>query len=244
MRTYIKSELLGEYKIIEAANGAEGFEKALEHNPELIISDVMMPGIDGIEFCSNIKNNELTSHIPVVLLTAKNTEENTIKGFDSGADDYIAKPFSAAVLKSRIKNILHTRETLRKLFSGVIKIEPKQITLNATDEKFMTKIFQIVEQNIENSEFSVVMLADSTAMTPKTLLRKIKAVTGENVNDFITSMRMKKAAQLLVSTDRNISEISYMVGFCDPEYFSKCFKNHFGKAPSHFRGSQSGISFG
>ena len=235
MRAYIKSELIGEYQIIEAVNGAEGFEKALEHNPELIISDVMMPVTDGIEFCNNIKTNELTSHLPVILLTARNTEKSAIEGFAIGADDYITKPFSAAVLKSRIKNILQTRAMLRQIYSREIKIEPKAITLNPTDEKFMAKALAIVEKNIDNPEFSVVQLADEMIMSRTNLLRKIKVITGDHVSDFINSMRMKKAAQLLLETDLSVSEIANMVGFNYANYFGKCFQKTFGKTPSQYR---------
>lgn len=238
MRKYITYELQNDYQIIEAENGLEGFEKTIEFNPELIISDVMMPVIDGIEFCNNIKTNEITSHIPVLLLTARSSEESTIDGFGSGADDYIVKPFSAAVLKSRIKNVLHNREQLRQLYSTQIKIEPKEITLNAIDEKFMAKVLKIVEENISNADFSVVTLAEKTFMSRSNLFRKIKSLTGENVSDFILSMRMKKAAEMLQQSSLEITEIAYQSGFNDPKYFTTYFGKVFGKTPLQYRNSK------
>ncbi len=235
MRTYIKGELNSQFQIIEAADGAEGLEKATKYNPTLIISDVMMPGIDGIEFCKNIKTNELISHIPVILLTAKNSEESTIEGLNSGADEYITKPFSVNILLSRIKNILQTRENLRKLYARNIIVQPKEITVNNTDELFLEKVLKIVEENIDNPDFTVVNLASETGMSRNTLLLKLKAITGENVNDFITSMRMKRAAQLLLQTNLNVAEIAYMVGFKTPTYFTKCFKDTYEKTPSEYR---------
>jgi YesN/AraC family two-component response regulator len=169
------------------------------------------------------------------LLTAKSSDENTIEGFNSGADDYIAKPFNASILKSRIRNILISRERLRKLFIGQLTVTPKQITLNSTDEKFMTKLLQVVEENLDNSDFSVEILADRMFMSRMNLFRKIKAITGENASDFISSMRLKKAAQLIAQTGYTFSEIAYMVGFNDPNYFSKCFKQYFGKTASEYR---------
>ncbi len=173
--------------------------------------------------------------MPVILLTAKNTEQSTLDGFTSGADDYVVKPFNANILKSRIKNILHNRELLRSLYASQVKISPKAITNNEVDEKFLTKVIQIVEENFENESFSVSLLSNEMFMSKMSLLRKIKAITGENVSDFIISMRLKKAAELLAQTNLTIGEIAENVGYNDQKYFTTSFKRFFNKTPSQYR---------
>lgn len=234
LRTYLANELSESFKILEAVNGREGLEMANLHSPDLIISDIMMPEIDGFELCTKIKSTINTSHIPVVLLTAKTGIDDRITGYNTGADEYIAKPFNIEVLKSRVQNILKNKEEYRKLFVERSFAEPKKITSNHVDEQFIKEAIKTVENNYHSPDFSVEKFASLMNMSRSLLHKKLVAIVGNSPIDFITSIRMKKAVSLLLNSGININEVAYKVGFNDPKYFSRCFKRQMGKTPSEF----------
>jgi DNA-binding response OmpR family regulator len=234
MRLYIKNEFKDIYKVTEALNGTIGIEKALEEIPDAIICDVMMPGIDGYEVCRKLKQDEKTSHIPILILTAKSSEQHTIEGFESGADDYVAKPFSSAILKVRIKSLIDSRELLRKKFIKDPFAAIKDFSPSKTDEALLKKAYDIVEKNLSNPDFEVSDFAYEIGMSRTQLYRKINAVAGQTVREFIRIIRLKKAAELLVTSDMNINEIADRVGFGSQSYFTTSFTEYFGINPSKY----------
>ncbi|MFC2139920.1 response regulator [Bacteroidota bacterium] len=234
LREYIRENLEDDYQTIEACNGEEGFNKGIEFIPDLIISDVMMPKIDGIKFCNMIKSDERTSHIPVILLTAKASGDTKMKGLETGADDYITKPFNAKELLVRVRNLINQRRSLRERFKKEITLEPKEIAITSADEKFLQKIIDYIETNISDTKLSVESMGKDIGLSRVQLYRKLHALTDQSVSEFIRTYRLKRAAQLLEQKKGNISEIAYEVGFNEPSYFTKCFKNQFGKSPSEF----------
>jgi len=234
VRSFIRTILQGEYQILEAANGKAGIDLALEHIPDLIISDVMMPDTDGLALCAKLKTHEFTSHIPVILLTAKAGDENVLTGFEAGADDYITKPFSSALLRVRIQKLIELRRTLHERYSHELVLKPKQIAVSSTDEQFLRKIEHILDSHLTNSDFTVEMFASEIGMSRMQLHRKLKGLTGLSATNFIRSQRLTMAAQLLGKSGANISEIGYRVGFNDPSYFSKCFKETYHCTPTEF----------
>ena len=237
MRNYIKINLQQEYHIIEAEDGADGLKKAEEHIPDLIVSDIMMPNMDGIEFCKNIKTSISTSHIPVILLTAKVSQESKYEGIETGADDYIPKPFEMEYLVIRIRNLLQIRETLRKKFQKSLSFEPKAVSVTSIDEKFLTKLIEILEAAIPDFDFPVNAIEEQLGMSHSTFYRKVKSLTGNSAKEILQEMRMKRAYQ--ISSENKglrINELAYMVGFSNAKYFSKCFKERFGILPSEMKG--------
>ena len=234
VRNFIKNSLKDSYTVYESEDGLKGWENATENIPDLIISDVMMPNMDGLELCRRLKTDERTSHIPVILLTARSAYVHQINGFENGADAYIMKPFNLRILELNITNLLSARETIKKKFAHVVKLEPKNLIINTTEENFLNKIISIIEDRITDPDFDVPTLATEIGMSQPVLYKKIRALTDFSVNDFIKSIRLKKAAQLLKLNQGNISEIAYSVGFNDRKYFSLEFKKYFGKTPSEF----------
>jgi CheY-like chemotaxis protein/AraC-like DNA-binding protein len=234
MRLYIKNEFKDIYKVTEAHNGTIGIEKALEEIPDAIICDVMMPEIDGYEVCRKLKQDEKTSHIPILMLTAKSSEQHTIDGFESGADDYVAKPFSSAILKVRIKNLIDSRELLRKKFIKHPFAAIKDFSPSKTDEALLKKAYAIVEKNLSNPNFEVSDFAYEIGMSRTQLYRKISAISGQTVREFIRIIRLKKAAELLVTSDMNITEVAYEVGFSSQSYFTTAFTEYFEINPSKY----------
>jgi len=234
VRAFIKNALNAIYNIYESENGAKGLETALEIIPDLIISDVMMPVMDGLELCRKLKTDERTSHIPVVLLTARSAYVHQVNGFENGADAYIMKPFNLKILELNIQNLLNAREAVKQKFAQVITLEPKNMVINTTEQNFLNKIIQVIEDRIADPDFDVPTLASEIGMSQPVLYKKIRALTDLSVNDFIKSLRIKRAAQLLKQGSGNITEIAYAVGFSDRKYFSSEFKKHFGKTPSEF----------
>jgi signal transduction histidine kinase/DNA-binding response OmpR family regulator len=230
---YLTDFLTDQFQVFSANNGEDGFEKTLLLQPDLVISDVMMPRMYGTDLCQKLKSDIATSHIPVLLLTARTSIEHKIQGFEVGADDYIAKPFDRKLLLARVINLITSRERLKEVYSNTIKINPTEITTNPYDKQFLEKVIAIVEANLDDSTFSLDTLADNMNMSRSTFYRKIKALTNESGDDFIRSVRFKKAVQLL-SQRVSIAEVSYSVGFSDPKYFSKSFKKHYGCIPSEF----------
>jgi len=234
VRAFIKNALGNIYTIYESENGATGLDLALEIIPDLIISDVMMPVMDGLEFCRKLKTDERTSHIPVVLLTARSAYVHQINGFEHGADAYIMKPFNLKILELNVQNLLLARETIKQKFAQVIRLEPKNLVINTTEQNFLNKIITVIENRIADPDFDVPTLSSEIGMSQPVLYKKIRALTDLSVNDFIKSIRIKRAAQLLKQGAGNISEIAYSVGFNDRKYFSSEFKKHFGKTPTEF----------
>lgn len=231
---YLKDNLKIKYHIIEAKNGKEGIEKAIKFIPDLIVSDIMMPEVDGIELCKTLKNNKNTSHIPIILLTALSSEQRKIDGFECGADDYITKPFSFEILESRIKNLIQQREIIRKSFQKKFELTPSEIQITPLDEKLIQKAINIVEQNISNPSFSVDKLAREIGMSRVHLYKKLTALTGKTPIEFIRVIRLRRAAQLLEKSQLSISEIAYQVGFNNPKYFTRYFKEEFNVLPSEY----------
>lgn len=235
LRRFIVENLGSQYRFIEANNGRVGLELAKEHIPDLIISDIMMPNIDGIDMCVQLKNNELTSHIPFVFLTAKAETDDILEGLKSGADEYIIKPFSIEELKWRVRNILRTKSLQRaKLKNHIHSVTPHVELvdeLNSRDKAFLNRIEEFVNENINNTQFGVKDLAEMCFISVSQLTRKMKSLTGATPAEFIKTMRLNKAVELLLKNEA-VSDVAWSVGFEDPVYFSKTFKKHFGFPPS------------
>ncbi|MCG8388881.1 MAG: response regulator, partial [Cytophagales bacterium] len=236
IRNYIKSIFRGKYITLEAGDGQQGYDLALEELPDLVISDVMMPRVDGIRFCKMIKENIKTSHIPVILLTARTSLIFKVEGLESGADDYVTKPFDPKVLELKVRNIIRSRQALKKEFldNEVLDIEPKRVTLTSRDEAFISQALENIEKNMSNSEYTVEDLGRATGMSRMQLYRKLKALTGQSANEFIRTIRLKRAAQLLEQDELTVAEVTYEVGFSDLPYFRNCFKKQFGVPPSQY----------
>jgi YesN/AraC family two-component response regulator len=233
MLNYIAAELKQTYNILKATDGKEGLKQTETDIPDLIVCDVMMPNMDGFEFCKKIKSNINTSHIPVILLTAKAEKEAKYEGIETGADDYIPKPFEMDYLRIRIKNLLHSRELLRKHFQSSIVIEPSAVTVTSVDNKFLTALIRELEAGIPDSDFSISTLESKIGMSHANFYRKIKSLTGQSGQELLLGMRMKRAHQIISdSAGIRIAEVAYMTGFENPNYFSKCFKKTFGMTPS------------
>jgi signal transduction histidine kinase/DNA-binding response OmpR family regulator len=237
LRFYLKDNLLEHYQIHEASNGEEALRKIQKIVPDLIISDIMMPVMDGIELCQRVKSDRTICHIPLILLTAKSSEQQQLQGFEKGADDYITKPFNFQILEAKIANIINLRKNLRLLFKNKLQIEPHEITVTSLDEQFMRKALELVEKNIAITDYTVETMSRDMGMSRTLLYKKILALTGKPPLEFIRSLRLKRAALLLTKSQMNVSEIAFQVGFNDPKYFSKHFKNEFGVLPSKYFGN-------
>lgn len=237
IREYIRSSFTDIYEVITAKDGKEGWELAQARIPNIIVSDIMMPVMDGIELCKRIKEDMRTSHIPVILLTAKDSLQDKEEGYASGADSYLTKPFSAKLLHSRINNLLETRKKIASLLA-LADIQPKQesavSSLNKLDNEFLQKITQIIEENLEMEKMDIAFIADKMCMSHSTLYRKIKGLTDMSANEFIRKVKMRKGVELLMSGQYTISEIAYMIGFSSVAYFRQCFKDEYGMSPSDY----------
>ena len=231
---YISSFLESEYRIITAENGEEGWKKALKKFPDLVISDVMMPVMDGFELCKQLKSDERTSHVPVILLTARADMESKLEGLEFGADDYVTKPFDAKELQVRSRNLLEQRRRMREKFSRDLSVNPNELSLSSVDEKFLSNVLQILEEKISDPKFGVEEFSREIGMSRANLYRKLQALTGHSARDFIRIIRLKRAAILLQKHTGNIAEIAYDVGFSNPSYFSECFQKYFGQLPSQY----------
>ncbi|MFQ5632192.1 MAG: ATP-binding protein, partial [bacterium] len=239
VRTYIRDYLGKDYEITEAIDGEQGFKKSVNAIPDLIISDVMMPKLDGYELCRNLKTDERTSHIPVILLTARAGGQSKVEGLETGADDYIIKPFDARELQVRVKNLIEQRRKLRERFAKEITLQPKDIAITSMDAQFLQKAMDVVEQNLSDPEFSTDMFAKQVAMSRMQLHRKLRALTDHSAHGFIRAYRLKRAAQLLQHQAGTVTEICYDVGFSSLSHFSKAFREQFGQSPSAFADSHS-----
>jgi signal transduction histidine kinase/DNA-binding response OmpR family regulator len=234
MRTFIKTNLPADYMIEEAENGFEGFDKALKLIPDLIVADVMMPVLNGIDMIRNIKEDERVSHIPVIILTAKASAESKLEGLATHADDYITKPFNIHELTLRIDNLLINRAKMKERFARCITVEPAAFATSSVDEKFLQKALKIVEENMDETEFSAEKLSTEICVSRAHLHRKLKALTGQSATGFIRSIRLKRAIQLLQQNAGNVSEVAYQTGFNNLSYFTRCFKEEYGVLPSSY----------
>ncbi len=235
VRSYIREQLEGAYQILESENGEAGLKRAQEEIPELVISDVMMPGaVDGFELCRRLKQEEKTSHIPVVLLTAKASTEDNIAGLERGADDYIIKPFDARVLQTRVANLIESRRMLKERYCREMALEPAQIPVNSIEQEFLDKAMSIIEEHLEDGHFGVFELSEEMGFSRRQLHRKMTAITGRTPAEFIRRVRLERASQLLNQRAGNISEVAYKVGFSKPQHFSNLFKETFGMTPSDY----------
>jgi len=223
------------FRVLRAANGKEGLKKALDHLPDLVLTDIMMPVMDGIAFCNELKSNMMTSHIPVIMLTAKKTVESQIEGLETGADDYVTKPFHMTLLELRIHNVLKNRNLLRKKFQEeFLHIKRSQPELQG-ERSFLEHAYQVVEQKCSNPDFRPEDFAEALNLGMRYLQRKLKSVSGSTPMKFITEVRMAEAAKLLAGSEMTVTEIAYEVGCEDSSNFAKLFKQHFDLAPSEYR---------
>ncbi|MBN2806541.1 MAG: response regulator [Prolixibacteraceae bacterium] len=234
LNEYLVNSLSESYHVVAAFDGKKGCEKACELLPQLIISDVMMPLTSGLELCENLKKNESTRHIPIILLTAKAADESKIEGYQSGADLYVSKPFKIDVLKSQIDQLLTTRKILLDVFSKQIFLKPRDIAISSADEKFLTRMNNVIDENLSEADFDVTAMVEKMNLSHSTVLKKVKALTNMSLVEFVKTHRLKRAAQILEKEHFQIAEVAYLVGFSDPKYFSKCFSKEFGKTPSEY----------
>lgn len=242
MRLYLREILSGTYQVAEASNGLTGWDYALENTPDLIISDVMMPEMDGHQLCEKLKTDERTSHIPVVLLTARAGEEAKLEGLETGADDYITKPFSPVELRARVQNLIELRQKLREQFGRNLSLQPKDIVITSTDERFLQRALDILEIHRSDTDFNSDTYAHEIGMSRSQLHRKLKALTDQSTGDFIRSYRLKYARQLIEKDFGNITQVAYECGYSSPSHFAENFRKEFGVSPSEFSKMSEGFS--
>ncbi len=235
MRQFIKAHLLKDFKINEAKNGKEGLKKAMAAPPDLLITDLMMPKMDGVELCKQLKSNVETSHVPVIMLTAKAGLENKIEGLEIGADEYLTKPFEYKELLVRIKNLIEQRKKLREHYTKTnLVLGPKKIKAHSIDQKFLEQVFDLLEKKYSNANFGVPQMQEELSMSKTQLHRKLKALTNESPGELLRNFRLKRAAQLLSLKADTVTQIAYQVGFNNLSYFAKCFKETYGVSPSSY----------
>lgn len=234
IRHYLSSGLAELFNTLEAGNGEEALEKLKENEVDIIVTDVMMPVMDGIKLCKNVKQNIRTCHIPVIILSARSEIKDQMEGLQMGADDYIPKPFSLAILTTKIQNMMRTRRRMLERYSKSLEVEPEKITFNAMDEALLKRAVAIVEKNMDNIEFSTDEFAREMNMSRSNLHLKLKAITGESTIDFIRKIRFNEAAKLLKDGRYTVAEVSTMVGFNTPSYFATSFKKYFGCLPTEY----------
>lgn len=234
VRNYIKENLEQYYRIEEAVNGEEGILKAIEKIPDLIITDVMMPKVDGFQLCTNLKNDHRTSHIPIIILTAKADTENKLSGLLLGADEFLAKPFSPRELNIRVGNLIHIRQLLREKYKEISVINSEDVKANPIDKEFLDKVFNQIKELLEDQQFSVQKLADDMAMSVSQLNRKLNALINQSAGKLIRATKLDYAAKLLEKNAGNITEIAYRIGFADVSSFTNSFKEKFGISPSEY----------
>lgn len=232
VRDYVKYLLKDEYAVIEASDGRSGLKKAMKYVPNAIICDVMMPVMDGLECCNKLKSELQTSHIPVMLLTACSLDEQRIRGFECGADSYISKPFNSKLLLARLRNLIDNHKRLKHFFGDKMTLSKESVS--EVDKGFADRFRLLIEENLTDSELSVEDLGSKMGLSRVQLYRKIKALTNYSPNELLRIARLKKAASLLASSEKTISEITYEVGFTSPSYFAKCYKEYFGESPTEF----------
>jgi DNA-binding response OmpR family regulator len=231
---FLCNELGNEFGLIEAVDGSAGLKLAKEHMPDLIITDLMMPRMDGYELCEKLKSDVLTSHIPIIMLTAKATIGDRLKGLELGADDYISKPFDINEVRIRTRNLIDQRRKLREKFGKEITLEPIDIAITSVDEKFLTQAMDVVDTHMSDASFDISVFSDKMHMSRSTLFRKLEALTSMSPVEFIRSLRLKRAATLLKQQYGNVSEVALEVGFSNPSYFTQVFKKAFSVTPAQF----------
>lgn len=234
IREYVRSIFEASFVVHEAGNGAEGFEKAKQIVPDLVISDVMMPGSSGLDLAGLIKKDELTAHIPLILLTARSQDADKLQGLESGADAYVTKPFSTNFLKATVENLLDNRRLLQQRFTQEVILTPKEIAVSSADELFLERLQKVMDQHLTDPSFTAEIFSREMNVSRMQLHRKLKALTGQSTTEFLRGQRLKLAARLLREGKISISEVGYTVGFNDPSYFGKCFKKEYGCSPSEF----------
>ena len=241
MRAYLRSILQDHYNVSEAVNGQQGLERARREVPKLVVCDVMMPVMDGLEFTRRLKADTATSHIPVILLTARSLSEQREEGYGTGADSYLTKPFTGSLLLARIDNLIHSRTLLRSLFSGNSKEEEEEEErLGAQDQTFVTRLREVIRDNMGDSDFSVERIGEEIGLSRVQLYRKVKALTGQTPVELLRRARLERGRRLIEKTEKSVSEIAYEVGFTSPSYFNKCFKDEFGISPGVMREKTQG----
>jgi DNA-binding response OmpR family regulator len=236
IRDYLVQELSADYKVVGCENGKKAFAEVLKTTPDLLISDIMMPEMDGNTLCSKVKTNPATSHVPVILLTAKNREEDQLEGLETGADAYIVKPFNMDILRRTIINLIHTHQMLRLKYGRNDDLEKKvdDVQIQSPDDKLMERVMQVINKNIGNAELSVDDIAEEVGISRVHLHRKMKELTGQTPHDFIRNIRLKQAANLLTTQNMNITEVMYACGFNNPASFSTIFKKFYGMSPREY----------
>ena len=235
LRKYIKSVLNKYYNIDEASNGLIGYEMAQKNEYDLIVSDVMMPKLSGTEMCLKLKSNIKTSHIPIILLTAKNDLNSKLEGYENGADSYIGKPFIPKQLTSVIANLLKTRQHIKEYYSSIEVTKSEPIGISSREKELISRAIKYVEKNIDNVKFNVEELGKELGLSRTHLYRKLKSIAGQSPNEFIRQIRLKKAVELLKTSDFTIAEIAYEVGFKSPANFSTSFKAFYGRTPKEYK---------
>jgi DNA-binding response OmpR family regulator len=234
VRAHLRRHLQSDYLVMEASDGQSGLDAARERKPDLILSDVMMPGIDGYEMCRLIKSNEELRHIPVILVTAKVGEDATIEGLQSGADAYIDKPFSIRSLKAQISGLIQSRKELREKFRREIFVQPAEISITPDEELFLDHVKDVIDQHLGDGAFNVDWLAEEVGASRRQLERKIKAVVGEPPATLIRRLRLERASQLLRAQIGTVAEVAYTVGFNSPVQFAKAFRKVYGVSPAEY----------
>ena len=231
----IKDTLEGQNFIINTAtDGEEGLRLFFDLRPDVLVADVMMPRMDGFEMCTLIRQDPLTSHIPLIMLTAKSNEGDRAASYNCGADAFISKPFSVKTLTTRIEGLIESRIKLQKLYRDRILSSPSEIVIESENDKFILKLIKVIEENLENPDFNIQTLCESIDSSYQYVYRKVKALTGETINDFVRTIKLKRAAQYLCKGELRISEILYKSGFNSHSYFTKCFKEHYGMTPKEY----------
>ena len=233
---YLKSELERDFDVTVCPNGEEALKTVLKEIPSLVISDIMMPRMDGNTLCLRMKNNINTNHIPVILLTAKNRDEDRLEGLESGADAYLVKPFNMDILRRVMMNLLHQRELLRNKFNGNESQDEKvmKVKMESLDEKLLEKVMKVINDNLSNSDLSVDVIAKEVGISRVHLYRKMKELTNQTPHAFIRNIRLKQAAHLLATSNRNVTEVMYVCGFPNATSFSTIFKNFYGVSPREY----------
>jgi CheY-like chemotaxis protein len=235
LRAYISGQLSPDYQVLEAEEGEKGWQLAEEHLPDLVVSDVMMPGLNGMQLLERLKNSDKTSHIPVILLTARAGRENRLDGLSTGADDYLTKPFDAEELRVRVRNLIRSRQQLREKFATRALLEPDKVQLPSQGQAFLEKLHRVLEEHLDDEGFGVEGLGDALGMSRSQMHRKLKAITNQSPGDLIRSYRLQRAADLIRQDAGNLSEIAWQTGFSSLSHFSRSFHEEYGCSPSEFK---------
>ncbi len=234
MRGYLNDELMDTYRVSTSSDGLTGYQKALTERPDIIVSDIAMPGMDGLLLCTKLKTDPQTCHIPIVLLTGRTSDDQTLAGLACGADDYVSKPFNLLILKAKLSNLVKSRDALRCYMAELIPTTLPNRLVTIPDETFLRKAHEIVEQNLSNAAFEANDFAKAVGMSRAQLYRKLHVLSGQTVKEFIRVIRLKKALDLIVSTEHNISQAAFDVGFNSVAYFTRAFKDYFGDCPTKY----------